>query len=165
MHLLMLLAWRLECTSCASMPLQALVGLCWSGCDRSGCYILMSPSGGLLEPFWKELSDQLETGHGLGPAERACDVHVQKAEDALQGVWTLPTGTGSRQTALGNLYVAAKISPLAVSPKNSFQGGDHTNSYPLRMCRVVRLLYSAFADTHFPLIKHQSSTDKFGTVQ
>ena len=79
-------------------------------------------------------------------------MHVQKAEDALQGVWTLPTGTGSRQAALGNLYVAAKISPLAVSPKKSFQGGDHTN-----MCWVVRVLYYASAETIILHIKHQSS--------
>ena len=54
-------------------------------------------------------------------------MHVQKAEDALQGVWTLPTGTGSRQAALGNLYVAAKMSPLAVSPKKSFQGREQAH--------------------------------------
>ena len=43
------------------------------------------------------------------------------AQSALAGVHTLQDGTGDRQTALGNIYVAAKISPKAVSPK-SFQG-------------------------------------------
>lgn len=43
------------------------------------------------------------------------------AQSALAGVHTLQDGTGDRTTALGNLYVAAKISPQAVSPK-SFQG-------------------------------------------
>ena len=104
-------------------------------------------------------------------------MHVQKAEDALQGVWTLPTGTGSRQAALGNLYVAAKISPLAVSPKKSFQGGGHTDPHPPHMRRVPSLLCSASADTRVFLIKHQSSpastnagawqytSDHFGRVQ
>ncbi len=46
------------------------------------------------------------------------------AQSAMQGVFTLPGAGGQRQSrsiALGNLYEAAKISPLAVSPKN-FQG-------------------------------------------
>ena len=38
------------------------------------------------------------------------------AQSALAGVHTLQEGTGDRTTALGNLYVAAKISPEAVSP-------------------------------------------------
>ena len=83
-------------------------------------------------------------------------MHVQKAEDVLQGVWTLPTGTGSRQAALGNLYVAAKMSPLAVSPKKSFQGGDHTDPHPCHVCRVVTLLSSAVADTQIAFLKCQS---------
>ena len=104
-------------------------------------------------------------------------MHVQKAEDALQGVWTLPTGTGSRQAALGNLYVAAKISPLAVSPKKSFQGRDLIDLHPLHMWSVMRPLCCISADTRIVLTKHQSSPastdadawqcmrDKFGTVQ
>ena len=44
-------------------------------------------------------------------------------ESAMHNVFTLQQGTGDRQTELGNLYLAAKISPLAVSPK-SFQGDD-----------------------------------------
>lgn len=51
-------------------------------------------------------------------------LHLQDAaiaQSALAGVHTLQDGTQDRQTALGNLYVAAKISPKAVSPK-SFQG-------------------------------------------
>ena len=38
------------------------------------------------------------------------------AQSALAGVHTLQDGTGDRQTALGNIYVAAKISPKAVKP-------------------------------------------------
>lgn len=49
---------------------------------------------------------------------------AEVAQSALHGVFTLPGAGGQRQSrtiALGNLYEAAKISPLAVSPKN-FQG-------------------------------------------
>lgn len=55
------------------------------------------------------------------------------AQSALAGVHTLQDGTGDRATALGNIYVAAKISPKAVSPK-SFQG---------KSCRKERLLHAA----------------------
>ena len=61
-------------------------------------------------------------------ADRCSDMQrkeqAEVAQSALHGVFTLPGAGGQRQSrtiALGNLYEAAKISPLAVSPKN-FQG-------------------------------------------
>ena len=65
-------------------------------------------------------------------------LHVQDAavaQSALAGVHTLQDGTGDRQTALGNLYVAAKISPKAVSPK-SFQGESCGQECTLHAARV-----------------------------
>ena len=59
-------------------------------------------------------------------AESRSVVDMQNAaatESAMHNVFTLQQDTGDRQTELGNLYLAAKISPLAVSPK-SFQGDD-----------------------------------------
>ena len=58
------------------------------------------------------------------------------AQNALAGVHTLQDSTGDRTTALGNLYVAAKISPQAVSPK-SFQGKSYDRECMLHAARIM----------------------------
>ncbi len=62
-----------------------------------------------------------------------CMQNGEAAQSALARVHTLQEGTQDRQTALGNLYVAAKISPVAVSPK-SFKGGSHGQRCLLPYC-------------------------------
>ena len=89
-------------------------------------------------PWWQALAGCLHVW-----STQQVFTHVQDAtvaQNALAGVHTLQDGTGDRTTALGNLYVAAKISPQAVSPK-SFQGKSFDNKSIPHAAYIPKAMY------------------------